>query len=49
MCTVKDHIEIALPPRKVPTGKLVVSDDNEFLIVFKDSIGVFVCPLLSYL
>lgn len=38
-----EQIKLALPPRKIPIGKLVVSDDNEFLIVFKDSIGVFIC------
>nr|CDS22205.1 gtpase activating protein gyp2 [Echinococcus granulosus] len=37
-----EQIKLALPPRKIPIGKLVVSDDNEFLIVFKDSIGVFI-------
>ncbi|KAL5961436.1 hypothetical protein TSMEX_010837 [Taenia solium] len=44
-----DSIKLALPSRKVPIGKFVVSDDNEYLIVFKDSIGIFSPNLkLSY-
>lgn len=38
-----DYVKLTLPSRKVPIGKLVVSDDNEYLIIFKDSIGIFVC------
>lgn len=42
MQSTPDMIRLPFPPRKYPTGKLAVSEENEILIVFKDSIGVFV-------
>uniref|UniRef100_A0A5K3FFX7 Zf-TFIIIC domain-containing protein n=4 Tax=Mesocestoides corti TaxID=53468 RepID=A0A5K3FFX7_MESCO len=37
-----EQFRVTLPARKVPVGKIAVSGDNEFLVIFKDSIGLFI-------
>lgn len=41
-----ESIKLIIPKRRTPVGSFSVSDDCEFLFIFKDAVGIYVSQVI---